>query len=568
LRKLSAVMLAALVALPAYPQQQQPTFFSETIEVRVINVDVVVTGKDGRPVKGLTREDFDLFENGKPQTISNFLELRAEDSAPPVWTTTPPAPGAPPPPPAPATRPLDARPRSVIVFLDSTTVHPFTRDRIFKPLEQFLQRSMRAGDHVMIVSWNPGLKVDLEFTSDLATTTKTLSKMVSTSTAAVTHIRDKQLAEKAIADLPSDYAMRNEIPPIHEAIAVAQGYAERQVFEQSQRVEALKSVIASMRGLEGRIALVLLTNEIDTRPGIDLFNFIDTVKERFIGGNTYNAYSEAHRFEQPTLVREVADIANSNGVTLYPIAASGLGAELDQMSAENLGMEYSATTRQMSNKEEGLLTLRQIAEKTGGTALTGSNNFDLAFNTLTSDMTNYYSLGYHTEGQRQDVVRSIDVKLRKKGYTVRSRQTFVEKSITSEMNDAVAANLLYPVAKNDLNVSIARDGSAAAAADEHVVMPVTIKIPTSALTLIPDGKDLIGQFSSYTAFMRRDGKVSVVKRQQHQLRFPASSLSRRKEIIVRYELTVDDKTEDVSVGIMDDTSHATGFATMKLSAKT
>jgi len=58
--------------------------------------------------------------------------------------------------------------------------------------------------------------------------------------------------------------------------------------------------------------------------------------------------------------------------------------------------------------------------------------------------------------------------------------------------------------------------------------------------------------------------VSEVKRQQHQLRFPADSLKRRKEITVKYDLTIDDKTEGVSVGIMDDTSHVTGFATLPI----
>jgi hypothetical protein len=197
-------------------------------------------------------------------------------------------------------------------------------------------------------------------------------------------------------------------------------------------------------------------------------------------------------------------------------------------------------------------------------ALTHSNNFDLAFNTLTQDMISYYSLGYHTEGERKDAVRSIAVKLKKKGYTVRSRASFIERSLTTEMQDAVAANLLYPIAKNDLNVSMAKGGPPATSADQHIVMPVVIRIPTSNLTLIPDGTDLVGQFSSYTAFMRRDGRVSDVKRTQHQLRFPADSLKRRKEITVKYDLTIDDKTDGVSVGIMDDASHVTGFATLAI----
>src|SRR3982751_3934822 len=50
----------------------------ERIEVRVANIDVVVTDRSGAPVHGLTKEDFELFESGKPQTITNFSEVRAD----------------------------------------------------------------------------------------------------------------------------------------------------------------------------------------------------------------------------------------------------------------------------------------------------------------------------------------------------------------------------------------------------------------------------------------------------------------------------------------------------------
>jgi len=556
MRKLAAALLASLIAFPARPQQQpQQTFFSETIEVRVINVDVIVT-KDGHPVAGLTKDDFTLLEDGKPQTITNFLEMRGEDPK----AASPQQPGATPP-----TPPADRRARNVVIFVDGTSITPFTRNRVFKPMEEFLRRTMREGDHVMLITWSPGLKVELPFTNDVAEATKTLGRLVGTvTTGTLAQTRDK-LAQDEITKLVGDRAMNKERdvaerPNIRDGILTAQNHATQLAFEQAQRVEAIKSILASLRGLSGRNAMVVLTNELSTNPALPIFMFLDSVKDNFDEASTYNAYNEAKRFEQPTLVKEIGDAANSIGVTLYPISPSGLGGAFgpDEVSKNGKGQ-----IGRDALKEDGLLTLRQIAAATGGAALTGSNNFDLAFNTISQDMSSYYSLGYHTEGQRKDAVRSISVKLRKKGYEVRTREAFVERSTNSEMEDAVAANLLYPVSKNDLSVSLSKAGPPTAA-DQQVVVPVYIKIPTSGLTLIPDGTDLVGQFSSYTAFMRRDGKVSAVKHQQHQLRFPADSLKRRKEITVKYDLTIDDRTDDVSVGIMDDTSHVTGFARLQI----
>jgi hypothetical protein len=52
------------------PAARQP--FVETYELRLHNLDVVVTDEQGQPVRGLTKEDFIVLENEVPQTITNF----------------------------------------------------------------------------------------------------------------------------------------------------------------------------------------------------------------------------------------------------------------------------------------------------------------------------------------------------------------------------------------------------------------------------------------------------------------------------------------------------------------
>ena len=54
---------------------------SETIDVRIINVDVTVTSK-GSPVRGLTRDDFEIFEDGKFQPITNFYASEEREPLP------------------------------------------------------------------------------------------------------------------------------------------------------------------------------------------------------------------------------------------------------------------------------------------------------------------------------------------------------------------------------------------------------------------------------------------------------------------------------------------------------
>src|SRR5260370_325713 len=59
---------------------QQPAA-SERIEVQVTNIDVVVTDAEGKLVHGLTREDFVVLDDGKPQPLTNFAEYAGDAEA-------------------------------------------------------------------------------------------------------------------------------------------------------------------------------------------------------------------------------------------------------------------------------------------------------------------------------------------------------------------------------------------------------------------------------------------------------------------------------------------------------
>ena len=102
-RLIRTFVIAALVASVSPLKAQQPSpeiqKLSENIDVRVINVDVVVTDKKGNSIRGLTKDDFDLFENGVPKPLSNFYEVEGKMATQVV--IAPATPNAVPPPPPP-----------------------------------------------------------------------------------------------------------------------------------------------------------------------------------------------------------------------------------------------------------------------------------------------------------------------------------------------------------------------------------------------------------------------------------------------------------------------------------
>ncbi len=342
-------------------------------------------------------------------------------------------------------------------------------------------------------------------------------------------------------------------------IGEARAYAMRASHEMKQRIEALKSVIAWRRGAEGRKILVLLTGEFPINPAEEPFLYLDAIRDKFEGPYS-SAIVEAGQFRIPSLVEEITSVANSSGVTLYPIDAAGKDSGMVDRDASSVPRVLDTM---VSTQAALMPTLRLMAEDTGGVALTGSDNWKLAFDTISNDLDTYYSLGYRSTGERQDRMKKIEVRLKDKRHNVRTRRAVIEKTLATEMQDAVAANLFRPSSTNEMEIE-AVTGAAAQQGAEAVLIPVTVTFPMDNLTLVPDGDDLMGRFAVYAAFLRQDGAVSKVARQGGEVRFPAKDLRFRREVTVKIDVTADAQTNGLSVGVLDEMSGATGFAGVTL----
>jgi VWFA-related protein len=527
--------------------------FAETVEVRVTNVETIVTDKAGKPVGGLTKDDFEVYENGVKQELSNFAEVRQST---PAGTLTQ---GE-----APADVVSDTRRRVIAVFMDNATLELANRNGVVSELHRFLRENVRPIDQVVIYSWDNSLTSPLEPSSDPAeidAAVAAISKRVVSFSKDLRPRFEAELKEliDATADLGPPGLPSPPKPSAAEVITLASSYADRAAAEMRQKGEAIKSVIASLRGTDARKILVLLTQSLDTNPGEPFFNYADALQGS-IEGNI-NPASESRVYALPQLAVQVADAANSAGVTLYPINLAGKFAD---NSLRDASVTNQLTNRPVDSTQTSTMNLFTLAANTGGIASAGSSNWKLVFDTIANDLNIYYSLGYRTDGARQDRVKNVEVRLKKKGYTVRTRKSIVEQTAATEMNEAVAANLFHAREHNDLNIK-AGIGSATPAG-ENLVHPLTITIPTSTLTLMPDGNDLVGKFSVFAAFLRADGAISSVGRQTQQFRFPAASLAKRKEVTVKLDVTADARVGAISLGVMDEVSSATGFALVKLPA--
>ena len=552
-RLIHSVAVASLVVTSTYPlMAQQPApetpRLSENIDVRVINVDVVVTDKKGNSVRGLSKDDFELYENGTPKPISNFYEVEGKVAT--QVAIAPPPPGAtaasPAPPPARVEIAEHMR-RRIIFYIDNLSLAPFNRNRVFTQMKEFATNAMRPGDEAMIATFNRSMKIRTTFTRDPKQIAQTLDAIAGESALGLANRSEKRDVEGRIRDAQG----------YDEALASARTYASSVEHDLRQSVDSINGLMTTLAGVEGKKVLVLTTEGFQIQPGREMFYMLDeTAKEKgWSGGGS--GLLEGMSFDGSSYIQSVARTANANGITLYTLHAGGLAAANEGSTAENSkAVSYTVSQAGVTNSTE---SLQLLAEMTGGLAVVNTNNYTQAFKNIERDLNSYYSLGYRGGTERVDRQRTLEVRVRDRKLRVRNRQTFVEKSTFAEMNDRVIANLLYRSKANDLKIAVKINTPVAA--DEMFRVPIEVQVPMDSLTLLPQGEAYLGGFTVYVGVANKDGDMSDVSHRTATIRVPLNEMARTKGKYYTYvlDLVMEPGVNKVSVGVVDDVSNMTGF---------
>jgi len=560
----SAAVPEPLAPIKAVDPKTATPLLVESMEVRVVNIDAVVTDKSGKHAPGLKREEFEVREGGQPREITNFLEVSsAAGTLAPRDATEPGAASAP----ATATG-IERRSRKIIVFLDQNTLQFHNRNRMIDATGKFVKETMRPGDEAMIVTFDKGMKIVLQFTGDPKVIGEALVKLKGESVTGVLTSQRRTRAQNDILQLIIDAAQMGEPPRYADALGVCTVYAATVMHDANQTIGALQGLMTALSPIPGRKVLVLATEALPARAGEDMFIFLDGIREQFPDGRSQNPITEATKYDLAPKVQSLSDTANASGFTLYPVHARGLaddsvGAEVSGSLQMNFGMAVNAAAdAARSNDTAPLLTL---ANRTGGRMSMGGNDFGVAFAGITADLENYYSIGYRPEGDRSGMPRSVVVKVANPDLKVRTKASFLERTLENEIEETVAAALFYPVDRNDLGITISTRPPETQA-DGTLHTKLRIDVPTASLALIPQGDDLAGSLVIYIGFVKADGGVSKIAKNSQQFTFPASSASRRKSITLELDVTADASTNRIGVGVLDAASKSTGYASTFIGA--
>lgn len=553
IRIAAAVLISALAA--AALAQQSPLV--ESIEVRVANVDVVVRDKAGNPVNGLAKDDFELYEDGKLQPLTNFYEIRRgeETAAPGVAPTAQPSEQQAPP---------ELMQRRAILFFDAASLSPQRTKAVLPSVMKFID-SLRPEDRAMIVVWHLGVQVLTRFTNDKAAlragveSLKKFAPVGSTSAQTVAVLR-RQI-EREFEQAESEQG--SALPAVtfdqvrDEGLSSISRLSVEMESQQLHMLDAIREISGRMAGLEGKRVLLFVGETLAEKPGADLYRWLKNLLGTHMGDNDLELSMENSGRMGQALDNLARDVS-ANGVTIYAIGAASDAGETSAEGTRPVDQTYT-----FAREANTASSLQNLAEGTGGVAITRTSNFDLAFDTIQRDLSSYYSLGYKPSPGTHKIV----VKAKNKAYSVRTRNTFTSKSTDDQMTDRVVANLYTDAAHNDWPLAI-RIGQMQSEGKEFLV-PVQVVIP-STITLLPQSDGSIaGGFTLYFVAGTADGNISPVLRRPKTFAVPpaAEPNVRAKPMTFSTALKMKPGQNVLSVAIVDQISGVQGFARASVDVK-
>ncbi|MGB6429566.1 MAG: VWA domain-containing protein [Candidatus Acidiferrales bacterium] len=421
--------------------------------VDLVEIDVQVVDRDGKPIKGLTQNQFRVVEDGKEQKVSTFeyfdvekIETAAAADTAPITISI----GAMAPP-AQLQQQVKDR-RLTVLFFDMSSLEPDQLLRSIAASDKFVRTQMSPADLVGIVIFGNQLSVIADLTNDKAFLERAL--------AALKPGADAQLA--ALADAaaqPTDFTSTEDTDAAFTA-----DNTEFNIFNTDRKLAAIEAVADILKDIPGRKSVV-----------------------HFTGGITQTGE------ENRSQLRAATDAANRSNVSIYTIDARGLLAEIpggDATSGAASGTAMfngNAVYTQTQSREDSRETLATLATDTGGKSFFDLGDFGEAFSAVQDDGTGYYLVGYYsTDGARDGRWRNVKVSVsglpagshihyRQGYYAEKEFGVYTTEDRERQLEDAM--NSETPV----VELPVAVETAAFRLNDQQFFVPIAAKLASSAL---------------------------------------------------------------------------------------
>ncbi|MFN7927546.1 MAG: VWA domain-containing protein [Blastocatellia bacterium] len=428
------------------PQKQDDTTIR--IETELVQIEVIVTDKAGKPVRDLKREDFEVKEDGKVQDVSYFSI--GTINTPARWLPLEPKTKGTAPVPAPATPAPEVRAgRYIVLAIDD--LHLSFGNLVYarQALLKFVDEQLTNDDQVALITTSGQLGMHQQFTNNREILKRAINRLafaerrVTLSSSDVPRLtayqaelienNDREALALAINDIISKLPGTSRQMAESQARAAARGVVAENTSLTKATLSTLENIIRSLRGMPGRKTMVMLSDGF------------------LLGG-----FNQGTGYD----VRQITDAATRAGVVIYALDTRGLIAMPDAFDASQPGFgneqppgaRFSMESAAIEANRDGL---NALSRDTGGFPIFNNNDLSLGLQKIIADTEVYYLLAFEPlVSYRDGRFRKLEIHVKNHPeYKIRSSKGYFapdDKAVAkaSEKEDRERAKLAAEREKN------------------------------------------------------------------------------------------------------------------------
>ena len=514
---------------PPKPPEQKPAPADDPQDIDVVKIttnlvqiDAVVTDRRGRHVTDLRPDEIEMFEDGKPQKISDFSYIKigrpAEAAAEPTKRSEPAlVPG----PPKPIRR--EQVQRTIALVVDDLRMS-FDSVRFTKEaLKKFLDQQMQPNDIVAIIRTAGGTGSLQQFTANKQQLYAAVDKLKW-----VPRIGNSAQAFASIKQETLDIGERNMLDNTNELDDLNQ--MRKDLFAVGT-LGALNYLINGLGEMPGRKSIILFSD------GFTIFNPSEPA------GNSRLLTSLQLLLDQANRAAVVVNTIDVRGLPTFGLQATD---NTWNMSVEQIEQKLSARRANFIDSQSGL---NYLAARTGGQAIRNNNDVSAGVKSIMDDQSGYYLIGYRPDDATFDSEKGtkfhrLSLKVKRAGHhTVRMRTGFL--GVTDEKLKAAKATpqhqlisaLFSPFSASEVQVRLtslfANDGA------QGSVLRSYLYVKGSDLTFVkePDGSHK-AVFDLAAVTFGEDGKMIEQSANQHTIRLTDAMYQKILKYGFTYNTTV------------------------------
>ena len=569
---LSTLLLLGAGALSAQQPAPAAGVVQETVDVEVVNIDVRVTDRQGASVTGLTVSDFQVFEHGSRVDPVNFYEVVSDDpeASTPIWLT---------------------------LYFDQHNMLSANRDRALSELEFDLPAVLEDRRvRVMIAAHDQEPRVLQGFTRDWGAIRSALGRLKGQGTVGDARDGLRQSAQLSVTSAfqrmrGSDRLDRqNAALSIDALLGEMRTYAREIYADSESSFEALGNFVRTLSWLEGRKALIYVSDGVVERP---LGSLMEHLQDLLTGSATTagglvenrsgglaggtpgtggvfdrNASQEVGRLQQEVeqyrataTIRAIIAEANTYGVTLFAAKPPPGDAATSARRSKGRG-----ALLEISDYREAL---HGLAEGTGGFARTGGGSLTGLLPQAVGGMQSYYSLGLSAGDKAEGEFTTIEVRVKGRGMKADYRQSYIKKGVRSRISERALAAVYVGESDNSHRMEVSVDAMIPVEGEDLFDVQMWIEFPINSVELF----EVDGVHTSATRLvvvaMDDDDALTAAQHLDVPLQVPAESLAEALESHYRAGLRVrlPPGRQRIALGLWDQTARAGSVLTDALTVE-